>query len=77
VIFKLSAGSSGAWLNSNAGVSEKSKRPYTAGHFGEGMKVQINRLLADGKCDGISYITGRCKWDFRHTTALHCDYWFL
>lgn len=36
------------------------------------MKVQINRLLADSKCDGITYITGRCKWDFKHMQAQHC-----
>lgn len=37
------------------------------------MKVQINRLLADGQCSSISYITGSCRWDFQHTAAQHCD----
>jgi hypothetical protein len=59
-------------VHSAAGVSKKSEKPYTAGHFGEGMKVQINRLLADGKCNGITYVTGTCKWDLKHMQAQHC-----
>ncbi len=57
-----------------AGVTAKSEKAHTAGHFGEGVKVQINRLLAEGQCSSISYLTGRSKWEFKHITALHCDY---
>uniref|UniRef100_A0A383WEU7 Uncharacterized protein n=1 Tax=Tetradesmus obliquus TaxID=3088 RepID=A0A383WEU7_TETOB len=52
------------------GNSEKSSKAYTAGHFGEGMKVQINRLIREFKA-AVSIITGPCCWSFQHLAPAH------
>ena len=56
----------------HAGGGTKADKPYAAGHFGEGMKVQINRLIVDRKVS-VTYTTGICAWDFSHACAPHCE----
>lgn len=41
---------SAALSSTHAGNSEKSSKAYTAGHFGEGMKVRLLTLLARNGC---------------------------
>lgn len=54
------------------GGSNKRDKAYAAGHFGDGMKVQINRLISERKLD-VVYTTGECALSFHHTNERHCQ----
>eukprot|EP00898_Chlorokybus_atmophyticus_P000410 jgi/Chlat1/136/Chrsp1S03095 len=46
------------------GHSTSRDNDYNAGNFGEGMKVQINRLIASGA--SARYVTGNNLWNFEY-----------
>lgn len=45
-------------------------KPAPAGQFGEGAKVEINRLVQEG-CS-VTYCTGNAKWTFERLVAPGC-----
>ncbi|KAL0219426.1 hypothetical protein P9112_005079 [Eukaryota sp. TZLM1-RC] len=55
------------------GHTDKKNEPYLAGHFGDGLKAEINRLLNSEAVVKVS--TGPSTWTFRYDEkqSLYCD----
>ncbi|KAK9865583.1 hypothetical protein WJX84_007361 [Apatococcus fuscideae] len=53
------------------GTSTKKDKADLAGYFGEGAKVELNRLVAQGAY--VEYRTGNVRWDFEYLKADGCE----